>query len=378
MATAVPSRPLRVTQMRGSVQRGGTKSVFVAVPEGVQNLELALTGVDTDDQVRFLAIDPYGVPVDEQASSRCYTHYSDAAACAPTARSYDQPAAGIWEFEVEARRTSPSLDNPYRLTARLQGVKVTPGTVTIETASVHRPVDGTFTATNTWGRATVTPVEGQVGRTRDLWSEVAEGQMTQGQVDVARDATRLEVTITPRQSDADLDVYLFGRDGLVAQSTTMGPGAEHIVVRNPQPGTHAIVVAAVDVPSGTTEFDYHEQAFSRGIGSISVPSGAGKRAGARPEAHGQGDGHAVRDAGQRPTPRGPGPVRQPARVGDRLRRGADQGGHHARRGGARIVGGDGRLRPEQRRRDDRRQADRLAHQAGPLDRGRRGRGARAR
>ena len=62
------------------------------------------------------------MPVDNQASSRCYTNDSDPADCDPAARSYEQPAAGIWELEVEARRTSPSLDNPYQLTARLQGV----------------------------------------------------------------------------------------------------------------------------------------------------------------------------------------------------------------------------------------------------------------
>ncbi len=276
VSVEAPRQPLLLTQERGSVQRGGTESVFLAVPAGVQNLEVALTGVDGDDHVRVLAIDPYGVPVDPQASSHCYTNSSDPALCDPAARSYDQPAAGIWELEVEARRTSPSSDNDYQLTAQLQGVSVTPETVTIETASVHRPVAGTFTATNQWGRTTVTPVEGQVGRTRDLWSDVAVGQMTQGQIDVARDATRIELAVTPRQADADLDVYLFGRNGLVAQSTNVGPGTERIVVRNPQPGTHAIVVAAVDVPSGTTEFDYHERAYSRGIGTISVPAGAGK------------------------------------------------------------------------------------------------------
>ena len=97
--------------------------------------------------------------------------------------------------------------------------------------------------------------------------------MTQGQVDVSRDATRLELTVTPRQSDADLDVYLFGRNGLVAQSTNVGPGSERIVVRKPEPGTHAVVVSGVDVPTGTTEFDYHEAAYSRGIGTHHVPAG---------------------------------------------------------------------------------------------------------
>ncbi len=276
VATDVPAQPGRTVSAADSVQRADTQSVFVAVPTGVQNLELALTGIKGGDQVRFLAIDPYGVPVDEQASNRCYTHHEDpaATACSAGARSYEEPVPGVWEFQVEARRTSPSLSNPYRLTARLEGVTVTPETTTIESASVHQPAAAAFTATNTWGTVTATPVEGQVGRMRDLWSEVAEGQMTQGGVDVSRDATRLELTVTPRQADADLDVYLFNRFGLAAQSTHVGPGAEEIVLRNPEAGSYAVIVSGVDVPSGTTEFDYHERTYSRGIGSITVASGA--------------------------------------------------------------------------------------------------------
>ena len=270
VATSVASAPERVTRGAGTVPRGGTESVFVAVPEGVQNLQLGLTGVGGDDQVRFLAIDPYGVPVDASASSRCYTHYSDVSECRPRDRSYEQPVPGVWEFEVEARRTSPSLDNDYRLTARLQGMSVTPETTTIESASVHRPTAATFTATNVWGKVSARAVDGPVGRMRDLFSSVAEGQVSQGQIDVSRDATRVEMTITPREPDADLDVYLYGRNGLVAQAAHMGPGSETIVVRDPQPGTHVILVAGVDVPSGETEFDYHEQAYSRGIGRITV------------------------------------------------------------------------------------------------------------
>ena len=200
---------------------------------------------------------------------------------------------------------------------------------------MHRPVAGTFTATNTWGRATVTPVEGQVGRTRDLWSDVAEGQMTQGQVDVARDATRLELTITPRQSDADLDVYLFGRNGLVAQSTTIGPGIR--ADRGAQPAARH----PRDRGGGAST----SRAGRRSSTTTSGPTRAGSAASASRPAPGscwsparssrsRRTVTAYADAGQRPTPRGPGAVRQPARVGDRLRRGADQRGHHPRRRGA--------------------------------------------
>ncbi|MEU5943360.1 S8 family serine peptidase [Micromonospora sp. NPDC047548] len=42
---------------------------------------------------------------------RCYTNYSDPASCDPDDRAYPTPTPGVWEFQVEARRTSPLPDN---------------------------------------------------------------------------------------------------------------------------------------------------------------------------------------------------------------------------------------------------------------------------
>ena len=262
--------PTHAVVKTGSVRRGTSTSFFVPVPEGVANVQLALEGVG-DGQVRVTAIDPTGMPVDSNASNRCYTNYSDPKACNPTDRSYTDPMSGVWEFQVEARRTSPLMDNAYRATATLQGFSVEPANARIASARVYRPESADATATNSWGTVTAHAAAGQVGRLRDLTASVSNGGMSQGLVQVPRDVTEMELTVTPRQADANLDVYLVNATaGLVARLVTPGPGGEHIRLHNPLPGTYGIFVAGTDVPSGTTQFDYHERLFSGSLGTVTV------------------------------------------------------------------------------------------------------------
>ena len=88
VANEVPTSRNRTVAQRGSVERGSSTSVFVAVPRGVRNLRLSLDAVAPGRQVRFLAIDPYGVPVDPNASNRCYTNQ-------PGSRGLRRPASGV-------------------------------------------------------------------------------------------------------------------------------------------------------------------------------------------------------------------------------------------------------------------------------------------
>ncbi|NEE08412.1 hypothetical protein G3M58_18385, partial [Streptomyces sp. SID7499] len=98
----------------GSVQRNGTTSYFVNVPEGAKTLEVALSALRSGSQTRFVSLHPYGTPVDPTTTTFCYPNYENPAnTCRPDARSYKDPQPGVWEIEVEARRTSPLLDNPY-------------------------------------------------------------------------------------------------------------------------------------------------------------------------------------------------------------------------------------------------------------------------
>ena len=194
--------------------------------------------------------------------------------------------------------------------------------------------------------------------------------MTQGQVDVSRDATRLEMTIAPRQPDADLDVYLFGRNGLVAQATTRRPGSRDHRGPRPPARQHGDRGGGCRRPERGRRSSTTTSGPTR-VGSAASPStpAPGRRLDPGQTAHGQrrrSRRTPSRSAALLSSDASSSPSRRGAVVG--TAEVAHQPGRDPGRGGAGQRSGDGRLRPEQRRRDDRRQADRLAtpsRSAGP-------------
>ena len=125
----------------GTVERNLTKKLFVTVPQGAKALQVNLSGIAGSDQVRWIAINPYGVPVESTSSLVCFTNFS-APSCNSTSRAYANPLPGVWELEVEARRTSPSLVNPYTLKAAVQGVTVDPASQTLASVTANQPSPG--------------------------------------------------------------------------------------------------------------------------------------------------------------------------------------------------------------------------------------------
>jgi hypothetical protein len=103
----------------GSVDRNATTVYTVAVPEGASALTVDLSGFAPGSQVRWWAFTPDGVSGERSVAGTgyCYTNYLDGNGCAPTSRTYTSPQAGVWELVVEARRTSPLLQNPFHLEA---------------------------------------------------------------------------------------------------------------------------------------------------------------------------------------------------------------------------------------------------------------------
>ena len=87
-------RPTYSFSTEGSVERNGFTSYFVTVPQGAGALQVNLSGIATGSQTRFIAINPYGVPVESTASTGCYTNFSDAAVCKPQERDYQNPIPG--------------------------------------------------------------------------------------------------------------------------------------------------------------------------------------------------------------------------------------------------------------------------------------------
>ncbi|MGQ4490612.1 S8 family serine peptidase [Streptomyces sp. SAS_281] len=271
VAAADPAKPSYAVSTAGAVDRNATRSFFVSVPEGAAALKVDLSGVARDSQTRFLAVDPQGMPVEDTAVGRCYANFSDEADCASGSRTYEQPMPGVWEFEVEARRTSPALGNPYRLTATVQGATLDPASSVIDEAALHGAAERSFTAVNRFAPVTAHAVGGSLGALSEAHPTVADQDMTGKQIAVPRDATRLEVSMgNASDPDADLDLYLVAQSGALVASSTNGGARESLVVDKPKPGYYLLFIAGTDVPSGSTSFDIQDTMFSSSLGAVTV------------------------------------------------------------------------------------------------------------
>lgn len=265
--------PSFATSTSGSVERNLTKKLFVTVPQGAKALQVNLAGVEGKDQVRWIAFNPYGVPVESTSSLACFTNFS-APSCNSTSRAYANPLPGIWEIEVEARRTSPSLVNPYQLTVATQGVTVDPASQTIASATpgVPSPVD--WTVTNQFGEVTATPAGGSLGSSKSSRPTIANHEVQDFTVTVPAGATRFTATIgKPSDPGADLDLFVL-RDGAVVGQQADGDSEESVSITNPPAGVYTVRVDGYAVPAGTTAYDYLDVFFSPALGSLSVPATA--------------------------------------------------------------------------------------------------------
>ena len=271
MIANVPTKKDFRFSTSGSVDRNGYTSYFVAVPEGAKALQVNLSGIAGGSQARFIAINPWGVPVDDTGSPSCYTNYSDPAACKPEERSYEDPIPGVWELEVESRRTSPTLENPFQLTARIQGVAVDPADLELPSVAAGAVTPVTWTVQNQYGPVRVSGQGGPLGSARVSRPSIAEEAVQTYEVEVPAGASRLDVAIgNPSDLSADLDLTV-RRDGAVVGQSADGDSEEAVSIVDPPAGVYEVEVVGYAVPAGTTEYDYRDVFYSTSLGAVSAP-----------------------------------------------------------------------------------------------------------
>nr|WP_296066432.1 S8 family serine peptidase [uncultured Actinoplanes sp.] len=267
-------KPSYSATFAGSVDRNSTTSYFVTVPQGATALQVDLSGIATGSQTRWIAINPWGVPAEDTASANCYTNYSDAAVCKPQERAYENPIPGVWELEVESRRTSPSLNNPFKLTAKVQGVTVSPETVTLPSVKVGEAGPVSWTVKNNFGPLTVTARGGPLGSSNRQRPTIADGESQEFTVEVPAGAQRLDVSIgNPSDVASDLDLTVY-KDGQQVAQQADGDAEEAVSIANPAAGTYTVAVDGYSVPSGSTAYDYLDVYFSPALGTLSTPGTA--------------------------------------------------------------------------------------------------------
>lgn len=276
LATAVVAAPVRYSySASGSVQRNSTQSYFVSVPEGAKSLEVAMGRLQDKSQTRFIAIHPYGVPSDNTGTPYCYNNYLDGNGCKPDVRAYADPQPGVWEVEVEARRTSPLLDNPFRLDVTVLGAAFDPETVTVPEAKAGTPVTASWKVTNKYAALDGKLVGGPLGSAKSARPAIKEGETQTGTVVVPAGATSLDVAIGGvSDAAADLDLTVYDASGKEVGKSADGDSEEAVSVPSPAAGTYTIAVVGYSVPSGSTDYDYRDVFFSSALGSVTVGDSA--------------------------------------------------------------------------------------------------------
>jgi hypothetical protein len=274
--TVVVSAPLEYTySASGSVQRNSHKSFFVTVPEGAKALEVAIGGLKDKSQTRFIAIHPYGVPSDSTGTPFCYNNYLDGNGCKPGVRSYADPQPGVWEIEVESRRTSPVLDNPFTLDVTVLGAAFDPETVTVPEAKVGTPAAASWTVTNGYAAIDGKLVGGPLGSSKTTRPTIAQGATQTTTVEVPAGATSLDVAIGGVSDNAaDLDLYVYDAAGDVVGESADGDSEERVSLAAPAAGAYTIEVVGYSVPAGSTAYDYRDVFYSASLGSVDVGGSA--------------------------------------------------------------------------------------------------------
>lgn len=261
----------------GTIGRNQTTSYFFDVPAGTPAFKVDLSGPGAtpgSGQLRFLRFHPYGVGVDSNASTSCYSPSSGSCAGSPLSRTTSNPQAGVWEVTVEARRTSDVENADYTLTASILGASVSPDPDVVASATTGTPVARSWTITNLFGGFTGRVVGTGLGSAERDTPTIANLAQQQYQVAVTPGSTSLRATIGGTSDPAaDLDLFVYtcatGACVLAGQSAD-GDSEESVTVNNPAAGTWVVLVDGYSVPSGTTTYDYVDVFTNPAYGAVSV------------------------------------------------------------------------------------------------------------
>ncbi|GGS90298.1 serine protease [Streptomyces toxytricini] len=280
LATVVAAAPLAKPSFTfsdtSSVQRNSHKSYFVTVPQGAKSLEVALGGLAAGSQTRFISIHPYGLGVEDSATTQCYPNYDNPAnKCRPDLRSYENPQPGVWEIEVESRRTSPLLDNPFKLDVSILGAAFDPAVKVLPEVKQGTPAPVQWTVRNDAAAISGGKLQGgSLGSAKVAKPTIAGGEQQTTTVTVGEGVSRLDVAIgKTSDTGADLDLDVF-KDGVKVGSSADGDSEETVSLVNPGAGTYTIVVTGYAVPAGSTTYDYRDVYFSSALGSVQVDENA--------------------------------------------------------------------------------------------------------
>ena len=262
----------------GSIGRGQQLTHLVRVPAGVPALKVDFSGPSATPgtgQARFLRWHPFGLGIDSNAVSNCYTPAAGACTTgSPLSRTTSDPLAGVWEITVDARRSSDTDFAPYTMTASILGATVSPNPDVIPTASAGVPIARSYTITNGFGAFTGRAAGTTFGSANRGTPTIAVGETQTFDFDVTAGSSSLRATIGgTSDAGADLDLYVYNcttGSCVLAGQAADGDSEESVTIANPAAGAWRVVVDGFAIPNGTTTFNYIDVFVNPALGSVQV------------------------------------------------------------------------------------------------------------
>ena len=187
-----------------------------------------------------------------------------------TSRTAANPAPGVWEIAVEARRTSDVLTAPFSITASILGASVSPNPDVIASATIGVPVARSYTLTNLFGAFTGKAVGTALGSAMRDVKSIANAQQQEFTVVVPAGSTSLRATIGGTSDPAaDLDLYVL-KDGVVKGQSAGGDSEESVTINSPVAGTYTVLVDGYSVPAGSTTYNYVDVVVHPMFGAVAL------------------------------------------------------------------------------------------------------------
>ncbi|MFE9659754.1 S8 family serine peptidase [Streptomyces sp. NPDC005955] len=266
------SKPSSTFSASGVSTRNSHQSYFLTVPEGATSLEVRIGGLKDKSQTRFITLHPTGVQMENSSTIFCYANYEHPLnKCRPDVRSYANPTPGVWEIEVESRRTSPLLDNPFELDVTVLGAAFDPAVQNLPEAKAGVPAPVSWQVTNEYAALQGKLKGAPLSSVKAQRPTIATGQNQRYEVVVTEGATRLDASIgNTSVARADLDLYLYDEAGNLLADDADANSEEAVSLRDPAAGTYFVEVVGYSVPEGPTAYDYLDLFVAPSLGSVTV------------------------------------------------------------------------------------------------------------
>ncbi|HEV3504590.1 MAG TPA: S8 family serine peptidase, partial [Actinomycetes bacterium] len=244
-AEQMPEPDTFATSVSGTVAPIDRTTFYYHVPAGTGAFEVRMRVAS--GSVRMTRVEPAGLPI--ESSFYCSAGADCESGVGWVIRTISDPTPGVWEVTLEAAPDATARPAAFTIAGLLLGVSAEPSTWAVDPAPVGSTVSRNLTFTNRFRPYTGTSTGTNLDSVFTARPTIAQGGQWTSTVQVEPLSTSLTAKIgnfsDPR---ADLRLYALDPSGRPVD----------LPISNPAPGRYTVVVEAVSVPAGLTQFDYED------------------------------------------------------------------------------------------------------------------------